>query len=100
MTIFRTRSIDVLSDWPNPADENPERLLSILKKLGAPANCRVLALDSDPSYDYGAILPLGRALAWALGEGDSENAILLCVPGRLAYWQNDHSARVIVHRPS
>ena len=86
--------------WPNPADQNPERLLSTLKKLGARANCRVLPLDAypDPSYDYGAILPLAQALAWALGEGD--NIILLCVPGRLAYWQNDHNARVIVHRPN
>jgi hypothetical protein len=80
---------------------SPDDLLDALTTRGAGATCRVVeGLEVD--YPFGAVVPLREALEWALGEADGWHLNLLCLPGRLAYWQdfNFSHNRVIVHRPT
>jgi hypothetical protein len=75
-------------------DADPETMQSRLVELGAQATCRVIG----GGYDYGAKVPLREALEIATGPWAGQDLILLCVPGRLAYWQDHHDQRVIVFR--
>jgi len=83
----------------HPEDANADVLYPYLRSLGAPGTCRVLN-GTVGGYDDGSIVPLREALEWATGEGDGSEVILLCVPGRLAYFQDHNYIRAIVHRPS
>jgi hypothetical protein len=89
----------------HPNDAHRDYVHAALTKRGAPKSCRILQLsvefDDGSEFEYGEILPLRRVIELALGPGDGLSLVLLCLPGRLAYWQDgEYNDRAIVHRPS
>jgi len=94
----------------HPTEADPDFVHEALTKRGAPKTCRILQLsepDDGSEFEYGEALPLRKALELALGPGADLSLVLLCVRGRLAYWQDGHyhwedgerHPRAIVHRP-
>ena len=58
------------------------RVETRLRKMGAPANCYVLAASSDLD---GREMPLGEALGAIIGM--DSGAFVSCIPGRLGFYE-------------
>ena len=88
---------------PVPGSAGPEEIEAKLAALGAPSTCTVGYLDMPPvglpfrgrlpdgrrlpdSFEVGSMLPLGTALE--IADETGWEAVLLCVPRRLAYVQH------------
>ena len=72
-----------------------------LVSRGAPADCYVIS--GDPDYD-GRIMPLGDAVFEVTGGWGVDDTILLCIPGRLAFYRgesvNGGGYEWIIERPT
>jgi hypothetical protein len=75
-----------------PNRQNLRRIVSILKSKAAPEHCHVLS--EDPELD-GQSMELTAALEQILGLGIG--TFLSCIPGRLAYFE-DEDGRCILER--
>jgi hypothetical protein len=75
-----------------PSEENPTDILRILKAKGAPETCYTVSEDSDLD---GKEIPLADALREIIGGG--MGTFLSCLPGRLAYFE-DEDCRWILER--
>lgn len=71
-----------------------DRIDTLLRERGAPDECRVMSPTA--SLD-GRTMPLREALESVVGR---KAALVICVPGTLAYWEGEPpSLRQILHRP-
>lgn len=78
----------------HPNDAYAARVHGMLVDLKAPAECYVIA----PDYRYYAKESLLPMLEYALGEQDGQEVVLMCLPGRLLYYQDQYWNRMIVAR--
>jgi hypothetical protein len=77
------------------SEQTADGVAALLRGLGAPATCVVLA--GDTALD-GRVLPLAETLARVVGRG--MGAVLSCVPGELGYYEGeDPGVRYILRRP-
>ena len=77
----------------DPADAGTVH--AMLSGRGAPASCHVIA----PGHDYYEKMPLRQALDSALSHDDGQEAVIMCLPGQLLYWQDQYFQAAIVSRP-
>jgi hypothetical protein len=76
------------------SQHTPEAIARLLRERGAPATCRVMCSDADLD---GATLPLDEGLADVVAAG--AGALLICLPGRLAFYEaEDEGVRFILER--
>jgi hypothetical protein len=75
-----------------PSSQHPPNIESILRSKGAPEMCRVIS-EWDVLDD--ATLPLADALKDVVG--CQMGTIICCIPGRLAYFENE-DGRCILER--
>jgi hypothetical protein len=82
---------------PIPPDRHdPASIAALLRSLGASADCRMLA-EAD-SMD-GRTMSLDDAVKALVGHG--AGAVVICIPGRLAYFEGEGPAdRFVLSRPA
>jgi hypothetical protein len=73
----------------------PKILGPLLRERGAPEQCYVVSSYLEL---YCREMPLDEALAQILG-GFEIGAFLSCLPGKLAYFQDEECKRYILHHP-
>jgi hypothetical protein len=98
---FDHRWIQPVGDWFS-LPHSLERVEGRLIALRAPATCRAVSLPIPSGRDWfdpGSTLPLRLALKIAVDMGDSRDLIILCLPGRLGYFQTHEGGSCVVHRP-
>jgi hypothetical protein len=71
------------------ADATPERLLALLVARGAPATCVLFTADGTEQ-----VVPLAAALAEVVGQ--AAGAVVSCLPGALAYAEDESGTRVVL----
>jgi hypothetical protein len=77
-----------------PAEQQAGAIEALLRRLGAPALCQLLAEDAQLD---GREMPLAEALGAVVGRG--MGAFISCLPGRLAYFEaEDAGERYVLHR--
>jgi hypothetical protein len=76
----------------SPSSQNAEGIRVILKAHGAPATCQAISEWKDLD---GREVPLEEALKKVVG--NQMGTILCCLPGRLAYFENEDT-RFILER--
>jgi hypothetical protein len=77
------------------SDDFASTVERLLRDRGAPADCYLIAADSDLD---GRDMPLGEAL-WAIS-GNGNGAFISCIPGRLGYYRyEDIKSGYLLHRP-
>jgi len=75
----------------SPQDENCEQVYQYLKSFGAPDECILW----DRFNLEGTLMPLEEALRKTVGF--CSDTILLCIPGKLAYFEGeDRTRRILV----
>jgi hypothetical protein len=99
-----------LEDWPR-FEPRYERLIHVrsidgtlgeLRTLGALKSCVAIALQGADFAVEGSLIELVTAvcldeLEW---DGDrAENTIVICNPGRLAFFKDDYGTYGVVHKP-
>lgn len=76
------------------AEQNPAGILRLLKDLGAPATCYLISNNAE--FD-GREMGLPEALTAVIGNG--WGTFVCCVPGVLAYFEDEGPAeRYVCHR--
>jgi len=88
---------------PARGNRDSDSLLKILKKLGAPKECYIIASDDGPNYEAHEFDDSFRSLQDTLENAYREfshGTILSCVPGKLALFRTAYPFKnFIVHRP-
>lgn len=77
-----------------PREQNPSDLLRILKAKGAPERCYVTSEDDDLD---GKEMSLAGALEAVVGY--DMGTFLSCIPGKLAYFEDEEDRWVLERRP-
>jgi hypothetical protein len=77
-----------------PREQHVPEILQLLKTKGAPELC--YALSEDGALD-GKELLLAEALGQILGRGIG--TFLSCIPGKLAYFEDEDGRRILERRP-
>ena len=70
--------------------QHAANILQILQSKGAPENCYALSEDSDLDGRY---FPLRDALASVVGNG--MGTFLSCIPGKLAYFEDEEDRWIL-----
>lgn len=78
---------DIDERYATPLPSNAD-VVAVLKALGAPATCYVVSCTADLDARE---LPLARAVAEA--ESGGWGTLIICVPGRLAYYYDECGER-------
>lgn len=73
-----------------PSQTHLPNILKILKSKGAPETCYAISEDDDLD---GREIPLTEALRFILGRGIG--TFLSCIPGRLAYFEDEDDRRIL-----
>jgi hypothetical protein len=73
--------------------QNPADIRRLLKSLGAPDLCHVIAPYTDIDDQK---IPLQEALDKFVG--DSVGAFIVCIPDKLGYWEGEYKERIILFR--
>jgi hypothetical protein len=90
-TLAHFKHIDVRYAFKIPAGSHlAPGILALLKAKGAPESCFVL---SESSEIDGKELKLGEALNFVFGRGIG--TFISCIPGRLAYFEDEESNFVL-----
>jgi hypothetical protein len=76
-----------------PSDQHTSNILRLLTMKGAPKMCSALSEDSDLD---GKELPLADALSEVIGAGIG--TFLSCIPGKLAYFEDEEDRWILEHR--
>ena len=100
----RKKFVESLAHWNDfdprlvvkitPSSQHPPGIESILRAKGAPATCQVISENSR--LDNKTVL-----LEFALKEtvGYQMGTILCCIPGQLAYFENEEERLILERRP-
>jgi hypothetical protein len=76
-----------------PSEADSTRVEAILRAKGAPEMCRVIGGGELDDQELGLSEALGQIVGWNAG------CIVICVPGRLAYFEGeDRNERYILER--
>ena len=75
-------------------DGDAMAVLRMLQQRGAPATCHLIS--ASPDLD-GRTIRLEEAVDLVVNE-DHEGAIIVCLPGELAYYEDDYGHGVLLHR--
>ena len=77
-----------------PSQQHKPDILKILKAKGAPDSCH--ALSEDDELD-GKEISLPHALAFIVGRGIG--TFLSCIPGKLAYFEDEDNRWILERKP-
>lgn len=95
--VYFAHDLEFREDYIIPipaAEQTPERIVALLKNLGAPAEC--LIISENPDID-GSSLLLQEALYSVVGS--QFGTVLSCIPGTLAYYEGEEAGdRFILRR--
>ncbi len=105
----RWRAVGGLDDWPRFESgytrrvqvSSVDKLLAELRECGALEACVAVTLQGTDFAVAGSLEELVRAVCFDTLEWDgetAENAIVICNPGRLAFYKDDYHSYGVVHR--
>jgi hypothetical protein len=78
-----------------PSSQHPSDIESLLRAKGAPESC--LAISEISAIDS-QLIPLAYALKQVVGY--QMGTILCCIPGQLAYFENEDCRFILEHKTS
>jgi hypothetical protein len=95
-TLYHFRDLDPrFAEHVSPAEQSPEGVERLLRKLGAPEHCYLI---SDVGDLDARLRPLTAALDAIVGQGGG--TLVSCLAGRLGYFEGEEPGdRWILHRP-